>query len=92
MTTKRKVRKDFDPKKEYSVDVSKCTLEEKKEVQQAFFDAGFLWITTDKTNINLDAVQYSNTTVQGTVTGYLLYGTTTDDCNMSAKEFLSLVY
>lgn len=92
MTTQRKVRKDFDPSKEYSVDVSGCTVEEKKEVQQAFFDAGFPWKLGGKEYRCLDAVQYSNALLGRGVTAHLMYGMTTAGCNMTAKEFLELVY
>lgn len=68
MAEKRKVRKDFDPSKEYRVDVSVCSKEEKKEVQQAFFDSGIVW------------------------ENFCLFGTTTNGCNMTSKEFLDLVY
>lgn len=88
---KRKVRTDFDPTKEYSVDVSGCTEEEKKEVQQAFFDAGFPWSSRGKTYQNLNAVKYTNI-AGGDITAYCLYGSTTEGCNMTAKEFLELVY
>ena len=92
MTTKRKVRKDFDPRKEYSVNVEDCTEEEKKEVQQAFFDVGFKWISNDNTYKSLDAVQYSNVYTGGEVTTSPMYGDETNDCNMTAKKFLELVY
>lgn len=92
MVEKRKVRKDFDPTKEYSVDVSGCTAEGKKEVQQAFFDAGFLWEIGGNGYQCLDAVQYSNTTGDGRVTKYCMYGTTTKECNMDPEEFFSYVY
>lgn len=92
MVEKRKVRKDFDPRKEYSVNVEDCTEEEKKEVQQAFFDVGFKWISNDNTYKSLDAVQYSNAYTGGEVTTSLMYGDETNDCNMTAKEFLELVY
>lgn len=45
---KRKVREDFNPAKEYSVDVEGCTVKEKEEVQQAFFDAGILWVLMEQ--------------------------------------------
>lgn len=92
MVEKRKVRKDFDPGKEYSVDVEDCTAEEKKEVQQAFFDAGFPWKLGGKEYRCLDAAQYSNTLVGRGVTAHLMYGCSTERCNMTAKEFLELVY
>lgn len=92
MTEKRKVRKDFDPKREYSVDVSGCTEDEKKKVQQAFFDVGFVWELVGKEYAHLDAVQYSNTTGGGYITTLCMYGTTTEGCNMSPDEFFSYVY
>lgn len=92
MAENRKVRKDFDPTKDYSVDVSGCTEEGKKEVQQAFFDVGILWQIGGKTYKHLDTVQYTNTTVDGSITEHCMYGTTTEECNMTPAEFLELVY
>lgn len=92
MTTKRKVRKDFNPAKEYTVDVSECTEEEKKEVQQAFFDVGIFWEFKGETYQYLDEVSYTNTMSSGPITKYCKYGFATEDCNMTAKEFLDLVY
>lgn len=90
--TKRKVRADFDKSKEYSVLVEGCSEEEKKEVQQAFFDVGILWGVDSKQYQHLDAVQYSNTDVMGRVGAYCLYGHSTEGCNMTIMEFLDLVY
>lgn len=92
MTTKRKVRKNFDSYREYSVDVSKCTEEEKKEVQQAFFDVGITWEGIGEVYVYTDATQYSNTVSEGKVLNHLMYCTKTDDCNMTPKEFLELIY
>lgn len=92
MVEKRKVRKDFDPTKEYSVDVSNCTEDEKKKVQQAFFDAGFPWEVGGKKYRHLDAEQYTNTTGDGHVTKFCMYARTTEDCNMNPDEFFSYVY
>ena len=92
MTKKRNVRKDFDPKKEYSVNVSGRNEEIKKEVQQAFFDAGFKWESGGSNDYqHLHAMMYTNTAV-GVATNYCLFGTTTSGCNMSAEEFIELVY
>lgn len=90
--TKRKVRKDFDPTREYSVDVSKCTQQEKKEVQQAFFDVGIAWIAGGNTYKYLDAACYTNKHEDGGVVHHLLCGGTTEDCNMTAQQFLDIVY
>lgn len=92
MTSNRKVRKDFDLAKEYSVDVSNCTEEEKKEVQQAFFDVGILWGCGSDTYQHLGASQYSNAHTIGKVAKYCMFGDTTEDCNMTAEQFLDLVY
>lgn len=92
MATKRKVRKYFDPAKEYSVDVSRCTVEEKKEVQQAFFDAGFPWEFRGESYEYTDAVVYTNVLPCGRVFPYLMCGSSTTRCNVTAKEFLELVY
>lgn len=89
---KRKVRKGFDPSKEYSVDVLGCTKEEKEEVQQAFFDVGIKWRSGCEGYEYLSAEQYSNAYEDGKVDSYLTYCLETDDCNMTAKEFLELVY
>ena len=88
----RVVRKDFDPTKEYSVNVSGSTVEEKEEVQQAFFDVGILWNCYGAVYQHLDVMQYSNTHAVGIVDYRLLYGRSTNGCNMSAKEFLAIVY
>ena len=92
MTTQRKVRKDFNPAKEYSVNVECCSEDVKKEVQQAFFDAGFPWLISGKEYQYLDAVQYSNARGCGDVTEYCMYRSNTKGCNMLADEFLELVY
>lgn len=92
MSTKRKVREDFDPTKEYSVSVLGCSEEEKKEVQQAFFDAGFPWKRNGKVFLYLNAEQYTNTTEDGVIVTYCMYGNDTEGCNMTVKEFLDLVY
>ena len=92
MISNRKVHKDFDATKEYSVNVEDCTEEEKKEVQQAFFDSGFPWKAGGKAYQHLDAEQYANTTENGDVTEYCMYGSTTKGCNMTSKEFLDLLY
>ena len=92
MATKRKVRKDFDPAAEYTVDVLECTEAEKKEVQQAFFDAGFKWEIHGEVYKYTDAVQYTNTMYGGRVTANLMYGNSVEGGNMTAKEFLDLVY
>ena len=88
----RKVRKDFDMSREYSVDVSGCTEEEKKEVQKAFFDVGIFWRNCGKEYHYLDKVLYSNTSSSGRITKYCMYDISTFHRNMSAKEFLVLVY
>lgn len=92
MTVKRIVRKDFDREKQYSVNVLGCTDEEKKNVQQAFFDAGIPWGLSGKIFKYMNAAQYSNTLSGGKVTTDLMYGSSTEDCNMTAKEFMDLVY
>ena len=88
----RKVREDFDPTSSYRVDVVGCTEEEKVKVQQAFFDTGFQWGYWSKKYKYLNAAQYSNTTSSGTITENLLYGSTAEGNNMTAQEFLTLVY
>ena len=88
----RKVRKDFDPTKEYSVDVSECTEEEKKEVQQAFFDVGIEWAVSGEVYTCLGALQYTNAHRDGGIAAYCMYRSTTEGVNMTAKEFLDLVY
>lgn len=89
---KRKVRRDFDATKEYSVDVSECTEEEKKEVQQAFFDVGILWKCNGAKYGHPSALQYTNKYEYGCVSAHYLYVGTSKGCNMTAKEFLDLVY
>lgn len=89
---KRKVREDFNPEMEYNVNVTGCSEDVKKEVQQAFFDIGISWIARGEVYQHFDKVQYTNTTGMGKVTTDLMYGGETNDCNMSAEEFLELVY
>lgn len=91
MTEKHKVRKDFDPKRAYSVDVSNCIEDEKKKIQQAFFDAGFLWRLQGKEYLHLGAEQYSNMYSDGTTSDYCLFGEVREG-SMTPKEFLELVY
>lgn len=88
----RKVRADFDPTATYKVDVRVCTEEQKKQVQQAFFDAGFVWEYDGKVYEHLHATEYTNTLSGGVVTPHLMYSSSTYGFNMSAKEFLDLVY
>lgn len=88
----RKVRKDFDQAKQYSVDVSGCSKKEKKEVQRAFFDAGFPWGYGGDVYRHLDAAKYTNTEDGGKITEYCMYTRSAVGCNMTAKEFLDLVY
>lgn len=85
-------RKDFDLTKEYRVNVEGCSEELKKKVQQAFFDVGLLWKSGAKEYLSLDAEQYTNTDSDGNVVNFLMYSRTTSNCNMSAEEFLELVY
>lgn len=91
MATNRKVRSDFDPKRTYSVNVSNCTEDEKKKVQQAFFDAGFVWRRSGKEYPHLDAEHYSNVYADGTPAEHCLFGETREG-SMNPKEFLDLVY
>lgn len=92
MKNNRKVREDFDLTRGYSVDVVGCCHSEKKQVQQAFFDVGMPWEYHDENYVFLEAAQYSNVTLYGQVTSYCLYGTSVEGCNMTAEEFLDLVY
>ena len=92
MAAQRKVREDFDKLKEYGVDVSECTEKEKKEVQQAFFDVGIIWEYGGKEYKHLNATKYTNTQTDGVITSYCMFGYSTERCNMTAKEFLDLVY
>ena len=92
MTTKRKVREDFNPEMEYTVDVSGCTEEEKKEVQQGFFDVGILWSRDVAEYQYLGATKYTNKIRFGEIATHLLFGFTTGGVNMTAGEFLKLVY
>lgn len=95
MTTKHKVRRvraDFDKTKEYSVNVADCTVEEKEAVQQAFFDAGIFWNDDEPAYRFLNATQYSNTWEHGGIGSCFLFSAMSDECNMTAKQFLQLVY
>ena len=95
MTTNHKVRKvrtNFDKTKEYSVNVINCTAEEKEAVQQAFFDVGIFWRDIGKKYEHLDKALYTNTRSSGDVTDYLMFGDLTNNCDITPKEFLDLVY
>ena len=88
----RKVRKDFNPTKDYSVNVEDCSEDVKKEVQQAFFDVGFQWECGGRTYQRPYAAMYTNMTGDGYLAKHCMFGTITEGCNMTAKEFLDLVY
>lgn len=92
MTSNRKVRKDFDPTKEYSVSVAGCSEEEKKEVQQAFFDVGIGWASNGAKYGHLRAVLYTNKYGDGDDSTHYLYEGSAKECNMTAEKFLELVY
>lgn len=89
---KRKVRKDFNPEKEYSVDVKGCDEAVKKEVQQGFFDVGILWSRDVAEYQYLGAWKYTNTLEDGEIAANLMFGYSTKGCNMTVEEFLELVY
>lgn len=91
-TENQKVRKDFDKTKEYSVNVATCSKEEKRTVQQAFFNVGIVWRDCGKKYEYLDKALYTNTKSSGDVTSYLMFGDPTDNHSMTPKEFLDLVY
>lgn len=88
----QKVRDDFDATIEYSVSVAGCSAELKMQVQQAFFDVGFYWECKGKEYGYLKAMQYSNAASDGEVVPHLMHSPLTDECNMTAKQFLQLVY
>ena len=95
MTTNHKVRKvrtNFDKTKEYSVNVATCSKEEKRMVQQAFFNVGIVWRDYGKKYEFLDRALYTNARSSGDVTSYLMFGDPTDDRSITPKEFLGLVY
>lgn len=92
MAVQRKVRPDFDKTKEYSVNVATCSKEEKRMVQQAFFDVGIVWRDGGKKYGCLDRALYTNTRSSGEVTSYLMFGDPTDAYSITPKEFLDLVY
>lgn len=92
MTTERKVRANFDLTKEYSVDVFNCTEEEKKEVQQAFFDVGIEWVLEGAEFRYLHASSYSNSKRNGIRYDYLMFGTEPRTDSISHQQFLELVY
>lgn len=92
MTVQRKVRKDFNKEYMYIVDVAECLIAEKAKVQQAFFDVGITWGEDGKVHKNFNAMKYTNTTDRGIITPLLMYDITTEGCNMTAQEFLDLVY
>lgn len=90
--SKQQVRNDFDATTGYSVSVVGCSEELKMMVQQAFFDVDIFWGDTGKKYGYLDAAQYTNIASGGEVEPYLMYDNVADKCNMTAKQFLQLVY
>ena len=92
MAEKRKVRADFDLTKEYSVDVSNCTIEEKKAVQRAFFNLGIVWAGRLADYGYFDANQFISPQWNPPTPSYLLLSMSSEGSNMTAKEFLNLVY
>ena len=76
----------------YRVDVSECTAEEKKEVQQAFLSIGversFQYASCDYR----DANQYISHQYHTDGPLLLLCSVSSEGSNMTAQEFLDLVY
>lgn len=56
------------------IDVSGMTVEQKKEVQDMFFELGYCWHSSGKVYTNLDKCVYANTYFFGGLCGNLLTG------------------
>lgn len=97
MQTKRKV-KNFDITQPIMVDVSNSGVEEKKKVQQAFFDVGIKWldgVIDCKKYKFLDSEYYANVTHDGYIVEYLLRSSSTPNLGIKCitpKEFFKMVY
>lgn len=96
MNTKRKVRADFDKSQPITVNVSGCSEDVKRQVQQAFFDVGIRWgtgIGDEYKNLNKDI--YTNTYL-GAVSPFIMW-TFTGVISSSAgiltpTEFFAMIY
>lgn len=96
------VRKDFDKSIGYRVCVHGLSEEEKKEVQQAFFDVGLFWASSSMDSVkldykNLEAFVYSNVKLnflgERVVVDYLLYNPLQDNKDkITPEEFFKMVY
>lgn len=89
--TKRKVRKDFDITQPIRVDVTYSSVEERKKVQQAFFDIGVRWEGKEGFN-HLSANAYSNVTDSGKVRDYIMYDFQIFGGEITPKDFFKMVY
>ena len=94
--SKRKVRKDFDKSQPITVDVTYSSVEEKKKVQQAFFDIGIKWAFSREIYGSLKESFYTNVTSVDDVISTLMWA---ERENLSSiadpitpEEFFAMVY
>ena len=96
--TKRKVKRDSDRTQPITVDVTHSSVEEKKKVQQAFFDVGIKWtdFRVDGEGYKfLESNCYSNVTKNGYTVEYLIPFMSPHDSGLrhiTPKEFFNMVY
>ena len=95
MTTKRKVRADFDNSQPITVNVKGYSEDIKKQVQQAFFDVGLRWLFGGDSYGSLKESIYTNITDGGRVSGNLMWA----PCDslsyakqITPEQFFSMVY
>ena len=91
MVEPRKVRKDFDVTKEYRVNVTRSTDEEKKAVQDAFIAIGYKWWHPEIVYHHLDALYYGNLNRDG-MTYLESWDKKPKEKSISPRGFLALVY
>lgn len=96
MTTKRKVRADFDKSQSITVNVKGYSEDIKKQVQQAFFDVGIKWVYGGETYGLLKESFYTNVTSEDDVTSSLMWVDRENLCSIvdpiTPKEFFAMVY
>lgn len=94
LNTKRKVRADFDKSQPITVNVSGCSEDVKKQVQQAFFDVGIKWRGKECTTQYLHASTYGATSSMLSENNSIVmfYSNQTLDSSITPAEFFSMVY
>ncbi len=91
LNTKRKVRADFDKSQPITVNVSGCSEDVKKQVIQAFFDAGLFWGTDDRELSPTDFVNnYGNVSTGGENLHRLMWGGVAK--GVTPEQFFAMIY